>query len=83
MYVCGSIRETRTREKRSSFLRKEDFRPKLRENFLTVLATDEIAINSNKFFGGGGYSSTIFGGLGGMQKCGKWMNMKSLIPKLE
>lgn len=65
MYVCGSIRETRTREKRSSFLRKEDFRPKLRENFLTVLATDEIAINSNKFLGGGDIQAQYLGGLGG------------------
>lgn len=64
MYVCGSIRETRTREKRSSFLRKEDFRPKLRENFLTVLATDEIAINSNKFLGGGIFKHNIWGAWG-------------------
>lgn len=64
MYVHGSIRETRTREKRISFLRKEDFRPKLRENFLTVLATDEIVINSNKFFRGGIFKHKIWGAWG-------------------
>lgn len=49
--MYGSVRETRTSKKNMSFLKTQNFRPKLRENFLTVLAMGEIGTNS-KFFRG-------------------------------
>lgn len=45
--MYGSVRETRTSKKNIFFLKKQELRPKLRKNFLTVLTTDEIAINSS------------------------------------
>ena len=61
-YVCGSIRETKTSKKKIFFLKKEYFRPRLWENFLTVLAADEIVTNSSKFFRGVIFQHNIWEG---------------------